>query len=107
MVNGVPLFTGTSEDTQLDIIFRCLGTPDDTIFPGMSDLPNWKKDFPKYPMLASMQSLVPTLEASGVELMSSMLAYDPMRRITAQDARNHIYFKDLPESLKKVSDDTS
>lgn len=105
MVNGVPLFTGTSDDTQLDIIFRHLGTPDDSIFPGMSELPNWKKDFPKYPMLTNLQVLVPNLEPSGVDLLTSMLTYDPMRRITAQDARNHVYFKDLPDSLKKVGND--
>ena len=35
MVTGSPLFTGTSEETQLDIIFRCLGTPDPSIYPGI------------------------------------------------------------------------
>jgi serine/threonine protein kinase len=105
MVNGVPLFTGTSDDTQLDIIFRHLGTPDDNILPGMSELPNYKKDFPKYPILTHLNSLVPTLDEVGVDLISSMLAYDPMRRITAQDARNHAFFKDLSVSLKKVGDD--
>jgi len=34
MVTGTPLFTGTSEETQLDTIFRSLGTPDPSIYPG-------------------------------------------------------------------------
>ena len=35
MVTGSPLFTGTSEETQLDTIFRLLGTPDPSIYPGI------------------------------------------------------------------------
>lgn len=105
MVNGTPLFTGTSDDSQLDIIFRHLGTPDDVIFPGISELPGWKKDFPRYPLISDMGTLVPNLETTGVDLFSSMLAYDPLKRITAQDARTHAYFKDLSESLKKVGDE--
>lgn len=105
MVNGVPLFTGTSDETQLDIIFRHLGTPDDSVLPGMSELPKYRKDFPKYPMLTDFSTLVGSLEESGVELLASMLAYDPARRITAQDARNHPYFNHLPQSLKKVGEE--
>ncbi len=38
MVTGTPLFTGTSEETQLDTIFRSLGTPDPSIYPGTHSL---------------------------------------------------------------------
>ena len=38
MVNGSPLFTGSTEETQVDTIFRNLGTPDDSICPGMSQI---------------------------------------------------------------------
>ena len=69
MINGNPLFTGTSEDTQLDIIFRHLGTPDESIFPGISELPDWRSDFPNYPPPDSLHVLVPNLEQSGVELL--------------------------------------
>ena len=34
MVNGTPLFTGSTPETQVETIFRNLGTPDDTICPG-------------------------------------------------------------------------
>jgi len=104
MVNGAPLFTGASEDSQLDTIFRHLGTPDDLIFPGLSDLPDWKP-FPLYPAPGSMHHLVPNLGSAGIDLLQSMLVYDPHQRITAQDARRHHFFDDLPESLRKVGDD--
>ena len=62
MVTGTPLFTGTSEETQLDTIFRCLGTPDTSVYPGIQDLPEWKKNYNIYPTPSSLSSLVPTLE---------------------------------------------
>lgn len=104
MVNGSPLFTGTSEETQLDTIFRLLGTPSEASFPGISELPDWREDFPNYPPPESLNKLVPALEDSGLDLLSLMLTYDPTRRITAQDARKHPYFADLPESIRKVGD---
>ena len=69
MINGNPLFTGTSEDSQLDTIFRHLGTPDESTFPGISELPDWRSDFPNYPPPDSLHVLVPNLEQSGVELL--------------------------------------
>jgi cyclin-dependent kinase len=107
MVNGTPLFTGTSEDTQLDTIFRHLGTPDESIFPGISELPDWRPDFPNYPPPDSLHALVPNLEQSGVKLLQAMLVFDPAHRITAQDARRHPYFDELPEALRRVGNDMS
>lgn len=107
MINGTPLFTGNSEETQVDTIFRHLGTPDETIFPDITSLPDWKADFTVYPAPSNLRSLVPTLDESGVQLLQSMLTYNPAHRITAQDARHHPYFDDLPDALKKVGNDMS
>lgn len=107
MVNGTPLFTGTSEEAQLDTIFRHLGTPDEASFPGISELPDWRPNFPIYPSPMSLQPLVPKLEPSGVQLLESMLVYDPSRRITAQTARHHPFFDTLPEAIRNVGNDMS
>jgi cyclin-dependent kinase len=108
MVNGTPLFTGNSEETQLDTIFKKLGTPDVTTFPEIADLPDYKPDtYGIYKAPSSLHSLVPTLEDTGVKLLQGMLTYNPSMRITAQDARHHTFFNDLPESLKKVGNDMS
>jgi cyclin-dependent kinase len=104
MVNGTPLFMGSSEETQLDLIFRHLGTPSEATFPGISELPDWRDTFQQYPAPESLQPLVPTLEPAGVELLSLILTYDPAKRISAQEARKHRYFADLPESIRKVGD---
>eukprot|EP01038_Epipyxis_sp_PR26KG_P010090 gene10090-13562_t len=107
MVNGTPLFTGTSEDSQLDTIFRGLGTPTEANFPHISELPDWKEDFPIYISPDSLHHLVPKLEEEGVELLQAMLVYDPTRRITAQDARHHPFFNSLPEKLRNIGNDMS
>jgi cyclin-dependent kinase len=105
MVNGAPLFTGTSEETQLDAIFRLLGTPNESTFPGISELPDWKDSFPAYRAPESLQSLVPRLEQQGVLLLQSMLVYDPTQRITAQEARRDPFFNSLPEELRNFGSD--
>lgn len=107
MVNGAPLFTGTSEKTQLDTIFRHLGTPTEATFPGVSQLPEWRGNFPSYSPPSSLNAVVPNLDEVGVELLGALLTYDPTRRITAQDAREHRYFNDIPDALRRVGGDMS
>jgi cyclin-dependent kinase len=106
MVNGTPLFKGTSEDTQLDTIFRHLGTPNESTYPGVSELPDWKENFPSYPAPAEgLRSLVPKLDSDGLSLLQAMLVYDPSQRITAQNAKQHPYFQSIPETLRNVGND--
>lgn len=107
MVNGKPLFTGSSEETQLDCIFQCLGTPDELTYPGVTELPEWKDTFTRYSPPEDLQHLVPNLSSSGVDLLQRMLIYDPTKRITAQEARQHDYFIDIPESLRRSGADMS
>lgn len=107
MTSGTPLFTGTSEKSQLDTIFRHLGTPSETTFPGITQLPEWQNDFPSYSPPSSMLALVPNIDEDGVDLLASLLTYDPAHRITAQYARRHPFFKDVPESLRRIGEDMS
>ena len=107
MINGSPLFTGTTEESQLDVIFRHLGTPTEANFPGISELPEWKADFRVYPQPENLDYLVPNLDPAGCSLLQAMLIFDPSKRINAQEARHHKYFDDLPESIKKVGNDMS
>ena len=105
MVNGKPSFTGTSEDTQLETIFRQLGNPQPT-FPSVEELSGWKDEYLaleiKPPNATDQLVLNKDLDEAGLDLLQSMLRYDPAKRISAQDARNHRYFADLPDSLKNV-----
>lgn len=48
MVTKKPLFQGDSEIDQLFRIFRILGTPNDTTWPGVTQLPDYKQSFPNW-----------------------------------------------------------
>jgi len=96
MANGRPLITGSSENDQLDRIFRMFGTPGVVDYPGIVELPNYTSDFPPYPPpKGGISSLVPTLDLVGVDLFQRMMVYDPARRISAQEAMNHEFFYDM------------
>ena len=57
MINGTPLFTGTSETTQLDTIFKLLGTPDENINI-YKELPDWRHNYRHYNPPANLSSLL-------------------------------------------------
>ncbi|BAF10618.1 Os03g0108800, partial [Oryza sativa Japonica Group] len=94
MVNQKPLFPGDSEIDELFKIFRVLGTPNEQSWPGVSSLPDYKSAFPKWQAQA-LATIVPTLDPAGLDLLSKMLRYEPNKRITARQALEHEYFKDL------------
>ena len=93
MVTKRPLFPGDSEIDQLYKIFRQLGTPDESSWPGVTQLQDWNTAFPiwyKTDFVCRDQ-----LDANGMELLELFLAYDPKDRITVKDALHHPYFDDL------------
>ncbi|KAI8896028.1 kinase-like domain-containing protein [Globomyces pollinis-pini] len=94
MVLKTPLFPGDSEIDQLFRIFRILGTPNENIWPGASELPDFKENFPLWSP-KPMSSVFPTLEESGRDLIQKMLVYSPGNRISAKRALLHPYFDDL------------
>jgi len=95
MVNGRPLFPGTSEQDQLLKIFKVLGTPNKQSWPSVAELPEYKESFPKYPPVQTLKKVVKRLDDAGIELLSRMLQFDPAKRISAESAMKHRYFKDL------------
>ncbi|XP_034937551.1 cyclin-dependent kinase 2 [Chelonus insularis] len=88
------LFPGDSEIDQLFRIFRTLGTPDETIWPGVSQLQDYKSMFPQWDA-RSLNEVVPNVTDDARDLLSKLLTYDPSQRITALNALNHSYFKDV------------
>ncbi|KAG2702667.1 hypothetical protein I3760_06G100900 [Carya illinoinensis] len=82
---------------------RILGTPNETIWPGFSKLPGVKVNFVKhqYNLLrkkfpATSFTGSPVLSDSGFDLLNKLLTYDPQRRITAEAALNHEWFREVP-----------
>ena len=101
MANGVPLFRGKNVADQLGRIFKVLGTPCESTWPEFKTLPGYKSDFSIYPP-QELARCCPSLPPSGIDLMSSMLQYDPLKRITARDALRHPYFDDIKDVLTTI-----
>lgn len=91
MCTRKPLFPGDSEIDEIFKIFRVLGTPTEDEWPGVTSLPDFKSSFPKWQRNYS-QPLVAGLDEEGLDLLDSLLIYDPAGRISAKQAVLHGYF---------------
>ncbi|XP_067022291.1 cyclin-dependent kinase 2-like [Acropora muricata] len=100
MITRRALFPGDSEIDQLFRIFRTLGTPDENLWPGVSDLPDYKSSFPKWPVQNLLQ-VIPSLGQNGADLLQQLLAYEPVSRISARNALSHKFFSDVKRSIPK------
>ncbi|ESQ28538.1 hypothetical protein EUTSA_v10018174mg [Eutrema salsugineum] len=103
LLSKAPLFNGKTEFDQLDKIFRILGTPNESIWPGFSKLPGVKVNFVKhqYNLLrkkfpATSFTGSPVLSDAGFDLLNKLLTYDPERRITVDAALKHDWFREVP-----------
>lgn len=94
MVTKKPLFAGDSEIDQLYRIFRTMGTPSESSWPGVTKLKDYASTFPKWKK-KDLRDLFPQLDASGLSLLESMLRYDPSTRISAKEALRHPFFDDV------------
>lgn len=111
MANGRPLFAGSSESDQLEKIFSKLGTPNEDIYPAITELPDFEKCVKnvstQYKQPPSLAHLVPTLDEVGVDLLTQMLHYDPANRCSAARAMEHDYFADLSGKIKNQGNSSS
>jgi len=98
MASSRPLFPGTSDHDQLMRIFKVLGTPNEHTWPSMYDLPEYKDNFQQHEAVP-LSNIAPKLgnkdddpNLHGLELLKSMLEYEPSKRISAKNALKHPYF---------------
>ncbi|XP_069761673.1 cyclin-dependent kinase 2 isoform X2 [Narcine bancroftii] len=92
------LFPGDSEIDQLFRIFRTLGTPDDSIWPGVTTMPDYKPTFPRW-IQQDLSKVVPPLDEVGRDLLAQMLQYDPNKRISAKSTLSHPFFQDVTKPV--------
>uniref|UniRef100_A0A7S3BJW5 cyclin-dependent kinase n=1 Tax=Prasinoderma singulare TaxID=676789 RepID=A0A7S3BJW5_9VIRI len=97
LARKAPLFPGDSELQQLLHIFKLLGTPSDSVWPGVSKLRDWH-DFPQWKP-QDLGKVITELNADGIDLMQRMLQYDPSKRIGAKEALKHPYFDGVDKAL--------
>ncbi|WWC57663.1 uncharacterized protein I303_100196 [Kwoniella dejecticola CBS 10117] len=96
LMQGEALFPGRGEIDQINRIFQLLGRPNDELWPNYSSLPLVQKINPIGPMFSTLRQKFKHLSYEGHNLLSSLLAYDPERRISAEDGVKHPYFTENP-----------
>lgn len=94
MITKKPLFQGDCQIDQIYKIFQMFGSPEEANWPGVTKLPFYKDTFPRF-RAQGVESVVGGLCAEGVDLLRKLLTLDPRRRISAKEALNHDFFKDL------------
>jgi len=103
MVTKNPLFPGDSEIDELYKIFQLLGTPNDEIWPKVSELSEYKLTFPRWKPKKLEDAVTidknVLLDKDGIDLLRQLLIYDPAKRISAKRALDHNYFASLDKSL--------
>ncbi|XP_055585412.1 cyclin-dependent kinase 2 [Uranotaenia lowii] len=92
MILKRPLFPGDSEIDQLYRIFRTMGTPDESRWQGVSQLPDFKPKFPRWDPQPPPEE-INRYQAQSV--FEQLMVYDPTKRISARNAMLLPYFDDV------------
>merc|ERR1719379_2323799 len=94
MATGAPLFAGDSEIDTAFKIFIKLGTPTEAMWPGLSELPDFKPTFPKWQPKgwANIRNTQAQIGTTGIDLLEQLMRYNPGTRVSARGALQHQYF---------------
>lgn len=95
MYTGRPLFPGTTNEDELQKIFRLLGTPSEQSWPGISQFPEYRSNFHVY-ATQDLRMFLPQIDAQGLDLLGRMLQLRPELRVSAKESLQHAWFADLP-----------
>uniref|UniRef100_A0A3B5MW40 Cyclin dependent kinase 10 n=1 Tax=Xiphophorus couchianus TaxID=32473 RepID=A0A3B5MW40_9TELE len=90
-----PLLPGTSEIQQVDLIVQLLGTPNENIWPGFSQLPLIGQYSLRKQPYNNLKNKFTWLSDAGHRLLNLLFMYNP-QRATAKDCLESSYFKEKP-----------
>ncbi|KIM85361.1 hypothetical protein PILCRDRAFT_96460 [Piloderma croceum F 1598] len=91
-----PLFQAKGEIELLSMIFKLLGPPNTTSWSDYSSLPLAKTLALPSPQPHQFRQRFHYMTTAGIDLLMSLLTYDPGKRITAEEALQHDYFTESP-----------
>ncbi|KAJ1676432.1 serine/threonine protein kinase, CMGC, CDC2/CDK sub, partial [Spiromyces aspiralis] len=92
-----PLFPGNSDLHQLELIFQMCGTPDQSTWPGWESLGNTtiasdiKTRYPR-----KLRGHFQRYDEHAADLLDMLLQLNPARRLRAEEALDHAFFKSPP-----------
>lgn len=101
------LFSGQGELDLLNQMVEIMGTPREEVWKGFDELEYAKKIVLKKQYECRLRKRVLSFDAfgrrtglseAGMQLMESMLCYDPKKRISAREALRHKYFREAPRA---------
>jgi protein kinase len=93
LYTGMPLFPGSTERDQLVRILQLMGTPSKEEWPeGYRLAAQLSVEIPVFEP-ASLAKAIPEAPPEALNLISGLLQVPPQRRLTAQQALQHEYFK--------------
>ncbi|KAJ3131198.1 Cyclin-dependent kinase 2 [Irineochytrium annulatum] len=93
MLKGTPIFYGATEIAVKRTILNIFGAPDSEDFDFAPEL-EYFKDIPKEPV-TPLETIVPTLDEDGLDLLTRMFRYSPQKRIHVIHALKHPYFDEI------------
>ncbi|KAI9250331.1 Pkinase-domain-containing protein [Sporodiniella umbellata] len=99
------VFNGIDEVSQLDLIYKIMGTPTVESWPTITDLPWYKLVRPAQTYVSRFKELYQSLLSPGaLELAQALLTMHPEKRPSAAEALDFSYFKtELPEPTMPVN----
>jgi serine/threonine protein kinase len=98
LLQGCPLANGKDEIDQMDKVVQCLGVPTVADWPDLYQLPLLRNNGIQFPP-SSRRTLLDTfgyLSDRGLQLLTTMLQYNPAKRWTAAKALTSAYFEEGP-----------
>ncbi|XP_035014598.2 cyclin-dependent kinase 16 isoform X4 [Hippoglossus stenolepis] len=107
MITGRPLFPGSTVEDELHLIFRILGTPTEETWPGITTSEEFKTyKFPQY-RPEPLVNHAPRIDNDGHDLLSMLLQFEAKKRVSAEDALRHSYFRSLGDQVQTLADTAS
>lgn len=117
LLQGYPLLNGKTEPDQIEKIFDCLGVPNTDQWADLNTLPLIRDGSVKLPqpsrgggagsMALYDMPCTSLLSQAGVQLLTSLLRYDPSKRWTAaqalDDSKSHYFTETNPHAMIPAS----
>ncbi|WWC71865.1 uncharacterized protein I206_105824 [Kwoniella pini CBS 10737] len=106
-----PIFQGSDEINQLEVIYNIMGTPKESQWPGVKELPWYELVKPKEIIESKFKSTFEKwLSPDALDLVQGLLHFDPSKRLSAEQAMKTTYFvseeppMELPTQLDNMGE---